>query len=51
MQHGDAIGQRQHAVDIVLDQQYRVCFRELSDQGANDLPVRFGQTRERLVQQ
>ncbi len=51
MQHGDAIAERQHAVDVVLDQQHRMAVGELADQGAHHLPVGFRQPGQRLVEQ
>ncbi len=51
MQHRDAIRQRQHAIDVVLDQQHGMRRGELADQRADHLAIGFRQTREGFVQQ
>ena len=51
VQHGDAIGQRQHAVDVVFDQQHRVGVGQLADQRADHFAVGFGEPGQRFVQQ
>jgi hypothetical protein len=51
VQHGDAVGQRQHAVDVVLDQQHGVGLAKLADQRADHLAIGLGQAGQRLVQQ
>ncbi len=51
MQHGYAVGDRQHAVDVVLDQQHRMGFRQPLDKRRDDDAVGLGQPRERFVEQ
>ena len=51
VQHGDAVGQSEHAVDVVLDQQHGVGVGELADQCADHLAVGFGEAGERFVEQ
>ena len=51
VQHGNAVRQRQHAIDVVLDQQHGVGRGELADQRADHLAVGFGQAGQRFVEQ
>ena len=51
VQHRDPVGQRQHAVDVVLDQQHRVRRRQFPDQRADHLAIGLGEAGQRFVQQ
>ena len=51
MQHGNAVGDRQHPVDVVLDQQHRMALRQTLDQVRDDDAVRLGEAGKRLVEQ
>ncbi len=51
VQDGDAFGQGQHAVDVVLDQQHGARAGDAPDDPADPLAVRLGQAGQRLVQQ
>ena len=48
---GDVVGELEHPVDVVLDQQHRQIGRNALDDGADALAFRRGKACERLVQQ
>ena len=45
------VGELEHPVDIVLDQQHRQVGRDALDDGADALALGGGETRQRLVEQ
>ena len=49
--HRDMVGQAEHAVDVVLDQQHRQFARQMLDQRADALALGGGEAGERLVEQ
>ena len=51
VQHSDAIGDGDHAVEVMFDQKHCVTVGQAPDQPGNDHAVRFRQAGERLVEQ
>ena len=51
MKYRDAVGQRQHAVDVVFDQEDRVVAGEVADQRADAFAVGIAQSGQRFVEQ
>ena len=51
VQHGNAVGQGQDTVNVVLDEQHGVGVGQFANQRANHLTVGLGQAREGFVEQ
>jgi hypothetical protein len=51
VEHGDAVGERQHLVDVMVDQDDRRRAPERADQPCHADPVEGGKAGQRLVQQ
>ena len=51
MQHGDALGEFEHRVHVVLDQNDGAAFAEVADQLLDALALGRAQARKRLVEQ
>ena len=49
--HGDVVGDLEHAIDVVLDEQHRNLAGDGLNQGGNPLPLGHRQAGERLVEQ
>ena len=49
--HRHAVGEREHAIDVVLDQQHRNLLRNALDELAHAFALRRGESGQRLVEQ